>query len=62
MPRLTEVRVFDNSSPADPHAGRVPQPILILHLATGRIVQTIGLPETPQWARPLVAAAVKIST
>jgi predicted ABC-type ATPase len=60
MPRLTEVRVFDNSSEADPHAGRVPQPILILHLANRRIVQMIDLPETPQWARPLVAAAVKI--
>jgi predicted ABC-type ATPase len=60
MPRLTEVRVFDNSSEADPHAGRVPQPILILHLANRSFVQMIDLPETPQWARPLVPAAVKI--
>src|SRR5437899_739836 len=35
MPRLTELRVYDNSFETDPHAGRAPQPILILHLAKG---------------------------
>jgi len=61
MPRLTELRVFDNSFEADPHAGRPPRPKLILHLAKGRIVEMVELSETPGWAKALVAAAVKIS-
>jgi len=61
MPRLTELRVFDNSFEADPHAGRAPRPTVILHFAKGRIVEMVDLAETPQWAKALVAAAVKIS-
>jgi predicted ABC-type ATPase len=62
LPRLTELRVFDNSLDADPHAGGVPQPTLILHLAKGEILGMVELSKTPQWAKALVAAAVKIST
>ena len=61
MPRLTELRVFDNSFDADPHAGRAPQPILILDFAKGKIRQLVELSKTPQWAKALVAAALKIS-
>lgn len=61
IPHLTELRVFDNSVDADPQAGLAPQPILILHLAKGKIVQTVELSKTPQWAKALVAAALKIS-
>ena len=61
IPHLTGLRVFDNSVDADPQAGLAPQPILILHLAKGKIVQTVELSKTPQWAKPLVAAALKIS-
>jgi predicted ABC-type ATPase len=61
MPRLTELRVFDNSFDADPHAGRAPRPILILHRAKGRILEMVEMAETPQWAKALVAAAFKIS-
>jgi predicted ABC-type ATPase len=59
MPRLTELRVFDNSFDADPHAGHAPQPKLILHLAAGTTLQRVELSRTPQWAKALVAAAVK---
>jgi len=61
MPRLTELRVYDNSVEADPHAGRTPQPTLILHLVQGRIAQMVHLPRTPLWARSIVAAAIKLS-
>ena len=61
MQRLTELRVFDNSFDADPRAGRAPQPILILHLAKGKILEMVELSKTPQWAKALVAAALKIS-
>ena len=37
-----------------------PQPTLILHLAKRTIVEMVELPKTPQWAKALVAAAVKI--
>jgi len=61
LPGLTELRVFDNSIDADPHAGRAPQPILVLHLAPGKILGMVELSKTPQWAKALVAAAVKSS-
>ena len=61
MPRLTELRVFDNSFDADPHAGRAPEPMLILHLSKGKILEMVELPRTPQWAKALVTAALKIS-
>jgi predicted ABC-type ATPase len=61
MPRLTELRVFDNSTDADPEAGRVPQPVLLLHLAKRRIVTLIDLSRIPDWAKAVVAAAVTIA-
>jgi hypothetical protein len=61
MPRLTELRVFDNSFDADPHSGHSPQPTLILHLGEGKILKMVELSKTPQWAKPLMVAAVKIS-
>jgi predicted ABC-type ATPase len=60
MPRLTEIRVFDNSFEADPYTGKTPRPTLLLHLAKGKIVEMIDLADTPQWAKALVAAAIKI--
>jgi predicted ABC-type ATPase len=58
IPRLTELRVFDNSIDADPGAGRTPQPKLLLHVVRGAIVEMIELTETPQWARAVIAAAL----
>ncbi|MGH7485658.1 MAG: AAA family ATPase [bacterium] len=59
MPRVTELRIYDNTIDADPHAGRTPQPILVLHLAERKVLHMIDLHRTPDWARPLVAAALK---
>lgn len=61
MPRLAELRVFDNSFEANPSAGRAPRPRLILRMASGRIVEMIDVTHTPQWAKALVAAAVNVS-
>ena len=61
MPRLTELRLYDNSFEADPHAGRAPQPTLILHLANGNVMEMAELSKTPQWAKALLAAAIRIS-
>lgn len=62
MAGVTELRLFDNSREADPHAGRAPQPMLILHLADGRILEMVELTETPEWAKPVLAAAIRISS
>jgi predicted ABC-type ATPase len=61
MPKITELRVYDNSIDADPHAGHAPQPVLILHLANRKIVQMVDLAKTPEWAKPVVVAAIKLS-
>lgn len=60
MPRLIELRVYDNSEEADPHMGRAPKPFLLLHLSMGRIVTSCELAETPDWAKPIMAVAIRI--
>jgi len=62
LPRLTELRVYDNSAEADPQAGAAPEPLLVLHVARGRIVASGPLAATPAWAKPIVAAAMKTSS
>ena len=62
MPRLTELRVYDNSFEADPHTGANPEPNLILHLDHGRIVGGCELAATPEWAKPVVLTALRIAT
>jgi predicted ABC-type ATPase len=61
MPRLTELLVYDNSEEADPDAGGRPEPKLLLHMASGRIVNSCDLQLIPEWAKPIVAAALKIA-
>jgi predicted ABC-type ATPase len=58
MPKLTELRVYDNSQEADPHAGVAPEPMFILHLARGKIVSSCELIDTPAWAKPMLRAAI----
>jgi predicted ABC-type ATPase len=60
MPRVTELKVYDNSHDANPHAGRAPKPTSVLHLAQQKIVQMIDLHKAPDWAKPLLAAALKL--
>src|SRR5579864_6452459 len=58
MPNLTELRVYDNSREADPQAGVAPEPRLILHLARARIISSCQLIDTPEWAKPILRAAI----
>jgi predicted ABC-type ATPase len=60
LPRLTRLAVFDNSAPADPAAGRAPEPVLVLQLERGKIVGPPDLGATPEWAKAIVAAALKL--
>lgn len=58
LPRLTELRVYDNGHEADPALGATPKPKLLLHMASGRIVRC-NLAVTPQWAKPILGAALQ---
>lgn len=61
LPNLTALRVYDNSADADPADGRVPMPVLVLHMERGEILNPRDLSKTPNWAKPIVAAALKLS-
>ena len=61
MPKLTEVRVYDNSVEADPHTGATPEPRLIVHLDHGRIAEACELAATPDWAKPVMLTALQIA-
>jgi predicted ABC-type ATPase len=60
LPALTALRVYDNSHEADPAAGKTPVPVLVLHMERGRIINPQDLPRAPDWARPIIAAAIKL--
>jgi predicted ABC-type ATPase len=61
LPRLTELLVYDNSSDANPDAGERPDPKLLLHMDSGKLVGACDLRLIPEWAKPIVAAALKIA-
>jgi predicted ABC-type ATPase len=60
MPGLTELLVYDNSEDADPRLGIAPRPTLVLHMDHGAIVDSCDLNATPQWAKPILATAMKL--
>ena len=62
LPRTTALRVYDNSLDADPAAGKTPRPKLVLRMEKGKILNLRDLKNTPDWAKPIVAAALKLQT
>lgn len=61
MPHLATLRVYDNSAEANPAAGRTPRLTLVLQMEQGKICNPSDLVHTPNWAKPIVAAALKLS-
>ncbi|HIV70277.1 MAG TPA: zeta toxin family protein [Candidatus Aquabacterium excrementipullorum] len=69
LPVLTELRVYDNTAEADPHKGVPPKPQLLLHWQRGKDGRGVvkqpqdatALAATPEWAKPVVMAALKAS-
>jgi predicted ABC-type ATPase len=61
LPALTELRLYDNSAHRDPSTGARPSPRLILHVVEGKCLGGCELADVPRWARPIVAAAMKVS-
>jgi predicted ABC-type ATPase len=60
LPHLAALRVYDNSADADPAKGTAPEPVLVLHMERGKILNAADLPNTPDWAKPIVAAALTL--
>jgi predicted ABC-type ATPase len=61
LPKLAALRLYDNSVEADPAAGHTPRPVLVLHMERGKILHPQDLPRAPDWAKAIVAAAMKLS-
>ena len=61
LPRLTHLRLYDNSAEADPSTGKAPALRLVLLMERGKIIGPADLSKTPEWAKPIVAAAVRRS-
>jgi predicted ABC-type ATPase len=59
LPHVTELKLFDNSAEADPKLRKAPKPKLLLHWRERRIVAPKQLARTPDWAKPIVAQAIK---
>lgn len=58
LPHLASLHVHDNSAQADPKMGVPPAPELLLHMRAGRVVSHSALARIPQWAKPILAAAL----
>ena len=62
MPHVASLRVYDNSAEVA-HGEPLPDPVLVLEMTEGRIVfprpdDARALAATPDWAKPLVEAAL----
>ena len=55
LPRLASLHVYDNSIDADP-----PEPLLVLHMERGRVVEHCELAATPEWAKPILLTALRL--
>ncbi len=62
LPRLTELLVYDNSKEADPDAAERPEPTLLLHTVSGKIAGRCDLELIPEWAKPILAAALRMAS
>ncbi|MEY4298898.1 MAG: hypothetical protein RIR25_134 [Verrucomicrobiota bacterium] len=62
LPLIDHLRVHDNSHEADPADGRQPQPVLLLEMKRGKITAPADLSGAPDWAQPIIAAAIHLHT
>jgi predicted ABC-type ATPase len=60
LPFTAEARIFDNSADGDPHAGRSPMPREVAYIVRGQLVRRCVETETPDWVKPILAAAVNL--
>ena len=62
LPLIDHLRVYDNSADADPAEGRRPRPVLLLEMQSGKITAPSDLSGAPDWAQPIIAAAIHLHT
>ena len=62
LPLIDHLRVYDNSAEADPAEGHRPKPVLLLEMKRGKITAPSDLSGAPDWARPIIAAAIHLHT
>lgn len=60
IPRLSHLRVYDNSAEADLGGGQAPEPLLVLETREGRIIRSCAIEVVPDWAKPVVEAALRL--
>jgi len=60
LPLIASLRVFDNSIEADPNQGKTPKPKLLLHIKRQIILGPSDFTATPNWAKPIIAAAIRL--
>ena len=60
LPHIDHLRVYDNSAEGDPTKGHRPQPRLLLEMKGGRITAPADLSGAPDWAQPIIAAAIHL--
>jgi predicted ABC-type ATPase len=61
MPKLARLYLYDNSEEAEPRAGNVPRPRLLLAMERARLVAALDVGATPAWAKPIVMRALQLS-
>jgi len=59
IPNLTELKVFDNTAENDPKKGKTPVPKLLCTGFTAESWRKHDLRQMPEWARPIVQAAIE---
>ena len=62
LPLIDHLRVYDNSADADPAEGLKPEPVLLLEIKSGKITAPADLSGAPDWAKPIIAAAIHLHT
>lgn len=63
MPSLARLQVYDNSAEVAP-GEVVPDPALVVEMVSGKLTRPVNvesLQRTPEWAKPLVEAALSLS-
>ncbi len=59
LPSIDELMLYDNSDDADPHAGRAPHPVQLLHFRDGKVLNLVAA--MPEWAKPIAAVALSLA-
>jgi predicted ABC-type ATPase len=62
LPSIHHLRVYDNSTEADPASGQAPCPRLLLEMKVRKITAPADLSNAPEWAQPIIAAAIHLHT